>query len=69
MDDPRKTARQLIAKHEITLERLWLRYWAEGGNASEPEFDAFVHGALRLPRFDLRVLTWAMEDLDTSSAH
>ncbi|MGJ3192292.1 hypothetical protein [Paenarthrobacter sp. FR1] len=68
MEDPRQTARQLIAHHEITLERLWLRYWAEGGDASVSEFEAYLYGALRLPPFDLRVLTWAMEDPGTSRA-
>lgn len=67
MDNPRQRARELLARHEITLERLWLRYWAEGGSASEPEFDAYLHGAFFQPRFELRVLNWAMEGLGASN--
>lgn len=63
MEDPRQTARRLIEQHDITLERLWIRYWAEGGTATEPEFDALVYGAVTPPPLDLRILSWAIENI------
>lgn len=63
MEDPRQTAQRLIGQHAITLERLWLRYWAEGGTATEPELDALIYGALTPPPEDLTILSWAIEDI------
>ncbi|MBT2588372.1 hypothetical protein [Arthrobacter sp. ISL-95] len=67
MTDPRHTARNLIEQQAVSLDRLWVWYWAEGGNAPTFEFDAFLHEALLLHPFDLKILTWALEDLDPSA--
>ncbi|MBT2586468.1 hypothetical protein [Arthrobacter sp. ISL-95] len=67
MNDPRHTARNLIKQRAITLDRLWIRYWAHGGNAPALEFDAYLHEALVLHPFDLKILTWALEDLGATS--
>lgn len=64
MTDPRKTARNHLGRHTITLDLLWLTYWGEGGAAPLFEFDAYIHEALKPPAFELRILTWAMEDLN-----
>ncbi|KUM36435.1 MULTISPECIES: hypothetical protein [unclassified Arthrobacter] len=63
MSDPRQTARNLLEQDGFTLEQLWIKYWAEGGNANALELDAYVHEALRPHPFELTLLTWAVEDL------
>ncbi|MFK4637257.1 hypothetical protein [Paenarthrobacter histidinolovorans] len=62
-DDPRQSARNLLQLDTVTIERLWIRYWAEGGSADLLELDAYVHEALRPPAFELTLLGWATERL------
>jgi hypothetical protein len=64
MNDPRQRARDLLEQDSITLERLWVKYWAEGGNADRLELDAYVHEALKPHPSELALLAWAMEDLN-----
>ncbi|MEV7664006.1 hypothetical protein [Paenarthrobacter sp. NPDC089316] len=47
----------------MTIERLWMSYWAEGGSAGLLELDAYVHEALRPPAFELKLIGWATEEL------
>ncbi|WP_369745661.1 hypothetical protein [Paenarthrobacter sp. AMU7] len=63
MPDPRERARDLLEQDSITLERLWIKYWGEGGTADPLELDAYVHEALRPHPFELALIAWAMEDL------
>ena len=63
MEDPRITARYLIRNRTIDLEDLWLRYWAQGGNAPVLELDAYVFEIQERHPFELRILSWALEDL------
>jgi len=63
MSDPRQTARNLLRRNSVTLELLWLRYWAEGGDATAFEFDAYLHEALNPPAHELRIIEWAMEEI------
>jgi len=65
--DSRQTARLLVLEHEITLDDLWAWYWANGGNAMLWDFDAYLFGILERDPFDLRILSWAMEDLEARS--
>ncbi|WP_275777051.1 hypothetical protein [Paenarthrobacter sp. Y-19] len=65
--DSRQTARLLVLEHEITLDDLWAWYWANGGNAMLLDFDAYLFGILERDPFDLRILSWAMEDLEARS--
>lgn len=64
MEDPRETARTLIEQQAISLEDLWVRYWANGGSFQPFEFDAYLNGAQRSDPFELKILIWAMEDLN-----
>jgi hypothetical protein len=57
-------ALKLIEEHVITLDDLWVQYWANGGNARELELEAFLNGAHELCPFDLNVIAWALEDLN-----
>jgi len=47
----------------VTLEELWIRYWANGGAGDEQELDAYLHGALQPDAFDVVIIGWAVEDL------
>lgn len=62
MHDPRQSARFLLDENTITLEWLWIKYWAEGGNATPLELDAYVHEALRPNSSELDLIACAMED-------
>lgn len=63
MEDPRGTARNLLRSRAIGLDDLWIRYWAHGGNAPAFELDAYVFGIQERHPFELRILSWALEDL------
>ncbi|MDR6638585.1 MULTISPECIES: hypothetical protein [Paenarthrobacter] len=67
MQDSRETARTLVLDHEITLEDLWAWYWANGGNARQWDFDAYLFGIEERDPFELKILAWAMEDLEARS--
>ncbi|MCF3141103.1 hypothetical protein LRQ04_17780 [Paenarthrobacter sp. AR 02] len=64
--DPRQSARNLLQREAITLEQLWIKYWAEGGNATPVELDAYVHDALEPHEFELTLIAWAMEGMQGS---
>ncbi|WP_416405536.1 hypothetical protein [Arthrobacter sp. LFS091] len=63
MNDPRQKARDLLEHDNVTLERLWIKYWSEGGTADRLELDAYVHEALKPHPFELTLLDWAVDDL------
>lgn len=63
MDDPRRTALNLIEQDDGYLHELWLRYWANGGQAEQFEFDAYLHGVYELSPFDLKILAWVLEEI------
>jgi hypothetical protein len=63
MTDLRQTARNLIEHHTITLERLWITYWANGGDATLFDLDAYLYEIQGPTPLDLRILGWAVEDL------
>ena len=64
VEDPRRTARNLIEQDESTLRELWLRYWANGGEAVEPfELEAYLYGMVELSAFEDEILAQALEDL------
>jgi len=64
VEDPRRTARNLIEQDESTLRELWLRYWANGGEAVEPfELEAYLYGVVELSAFEDEILAQALEDL------
>ncbi len=65
MEDPRRTARHLIGRGEISLGELWLRYWANGGDAQPFEFEAYIHEMYELRAIDQDLLALAMEELET----
>lgn len=66
VEDPRRTAQTLLDRGEISVGELWLRYWANGGDAQPFEFEAYIHEMYELRAIDQEVLALAMEDLETS---
>jgi hypothetical protein len=63
MEDPRLTARKLIEQDSRYLRELWLSYWSNGGEAQLLEFEAYVHGVYERGESDLKILAWAIHDV------
>ncbi|MDQ0664448.1 hypothetical protein QFZ35_002946 [Arthrobacter ulcerisalmonis] len=63
MEDPRVTARAMIGHGEIDVNQLWLRYFANGGNALAFEFESFLYGVCEPTTLDLDLLGFAVEEL------
>ncbi|WP_258804227.1 hypothetical protein [Pseudarthrobacter sp. NS4] len=63
MEDPRLTARKLIEQDAGYLHELWVRYWANGGDAQFFEFQAYLYGVYERSPFDLKILTWVLEEI------
>ncbi len=63
MNDPRTAAQTMLLQDPDWFEDLWLRYWANGGNADKFDFEAYVHRLCELDLFDLQILIWALQDL------
>ena len=68
MNHSLQTARTLIEQHELTLERLWVRYWGEGGSASLHDLGLYVYEVEATPSWDLLFLKWALHDV-TGDTH
>ncbi|MDI2020091.1 hypothetical protein [Paenarthrobacter nicotinovorans] len=62
MRAPRHAARNLLETKTISLDLLWLRYWAQGGSTGVLEFNAYIHGALQPEQFELKLIDWALEE-------
>lgn len=61
--DPRPAALELVRNHSASAELLWMRYWANGGNAPFEDFDAYLHGLLDGDSNDHEILATAVEDV------
>lgn len=63
---PEEEQRRLIAacftRSELTLEELWMRYFALGGSLSLLELDAYLNGLVTLPRVDRDMLAHAVNE-------
>jgi hypothetical protein len=46
----------------LTVDQLWLRYFALGGNAGRIEVDAYLHGLMPLPELQRDVLAHAVNE-------
>lgn len=63
VEDPRMAARTLIERGETDAGELWLLYFANGGNAMEWEFEAYLHGLMELSPLDLDLVAVAVRDV------
>jgi len=63
---PEEEQRRLIAacfaRSDLTLEQLWMRYFALGGSLSLLELDAYLNGLVPLPRVDRDMLAHAVNE-------
>jgi hypothetical protein len=49
-DDQRRRLAECFERAGLTLEELWMRYFALGGNVGLMELDAYLNGVMALPR-------------------
>ena len=66
MNNPSERALKLIEQQAITLDELWIQYWANGGNARPFELEAFLYAAYELCPFENTIIAWALKDLKTA---
>ncbi|MEU5263872.1 PP2C family protein-serine/threonine phosphatase [Amycolatopsis sp. NPDC021455] len=63
---PEEEQRRLIAacfaRSDLTLEQLWMRYFALGGSLGLLELDAYLNGLTALPRVDRDMLAHAVNE-------
>lgn len=63
MQDQHLMARTLIHDHTISLDELYVQWWANGGWPGEAKLGSLIDGAWALRESDLAVLGWALGDL------
>jgi hypothetical protein len=63
VENPLLTAQRMIEQNETDIGELWLGYFATGGNASEFEAEAFLHGIQEPSDLDVELLDLALEDI------
>ncbi|WET77730.1 SpoIIE family protein phosphatase [Amycolatopsis sp. QT-25] len=61
-EEQRRIIAACFARTGLTVEQLWLRYFALGGDVTEVELDAFLQGALSLPRIQRDMVTHAINE-------
>ncbi|MEV6828748.1 PP2C family protein-serine/threonine phosphatase [Amycolatopsis sp. NPDC051102] len=61
-DEQRRRIAACFARSELTLEQLWMRYFALGGSLSLIELDAYLNGLTTLPRVDRDMLAHAVNE-------
>ncbi|RSM63502.1 serine/threonine-protein phosphatase [Amycolatopsis sp. WAC 01376] len=61
-EEQRRIVAACFARTGLTVEQLWLRYFALGGDVSEVELDAFLQGVLPLPRIQRDMVTHAVNE-------
>ena len=73
-DDPQlNELRQALAMAELTVDELWLKFFAVGGSVDQLELEAFLFGAHALPALERDLMAQALnedlEDLEDLSIH
>jgi len=63
MEDPREKALEMVQQDQISIDSLWLRYFANGGDAGPLDFEAYVYGLLDLAGSDALILSWAVDEV------
>ncbi|WP_206785528.1 PP2C family protein-serine/threonine phosphatase [Amycolatopsis sp. MtRt-6] len=61
-EEQRRLLAACFARSELTLEELWMRYFALGGSLSLLELDAYLNGLVVLPRVDRDMLAHAVNE-------
>ena len=63
MEDPRFAALVLVRCHCASVEDLWVRYFAKGGDADCVEFEAYLYGLIEPRRNDALILSWVIDEV------
>lgn len=63
MDDPRFAAWALVQCSAASVEDLWMRYFAKGGDADPVEFEAYLYGLLDPASRDALILSWVVDEV------
>lgn len=61
-EEQRRLLAACFARSDLTLEQLWMRYFALGGSLSLLELDAYLNGLFALPRVDRDMLAHAVNE-------
>ncbi len=61
-EEQRRIVAACFARTGLTLEQLWLRYFAMGGDVSEVELDGFLQGLVPLPRIQRDMVAHAVNE-------
>lgn len=61
-DEQRRMVVACFARTGLSVEQLWLRYFALGGDASQFELDAFLQGLIMLPRMQRDMIAHAVNE-------
>ncbi|MFC3452415.1 PP2C family protein-serine/threonine phosphatase [Amycolatopsis speibonae] len=61
-EEQRRIVAACFARTGLTLEQLWLRYFALGGDVSELELEAFMQGLIPLPRIQRDMVAHAINE-------
>ncbi|WP_410589969.1 PP2C family protein-serine/threonine phosphatase [Amycolatopsis sp. lyj-23] len=61
-DEQRRMIAACFGRSDLSLEQLWMRYFALGGSLSLLELDAYLNGLVPLPRVDRDMLAHAVNE-------
>ncbi|MDX3193968.1 PP2C family protein-serine/threonine phosphatase [Streptomyces sp. MN03-5084-2B] len=61
-EEQRRLVAVCFARSDLTLEQLWMRYFALGGSLSPLELDAYLNGLVTLPRVDRDMVAHAVNE-------
>ncbi|MFD0808419.1 PP2C family protein-serine/threonine phosphatase [Amycolatopsis umgeniensis] len=61
-EEQRRSVAACFARTGLTVEQLWLRYFALGGDVTETELEAFLEGLLPLPRIQRDMVAHAVNE-------
>ena len=61
-EEQRRALRSALEVADLTLDQLWMRYFALGGSADLLEVDGHVHGLVSLPPAQVNVLAHALNE-------
>ncbi|MFI7122925.1 SpoIIE family protein phosphatase [Amycolatopsis sp. NPDC049868] len=61
-EEQRRIIAACFARTGLTVEQLWLRYFALGGDVSDVELEAFLQGLLPLPRIQRDMVAHAVNE-------
>jgi hypothetical protein len=61
-DDNRRDLAEAFSGARLTIDELWLRYFAMGGDAGRVEIEAYLSGLMPLPSLQHNILAHAINE-------